>query len=58
MKTTAFLCGVGLGMVAGAAVEMMIYPETRAMKRSVERTIRKAGHAIDHAAESITAAID
>jgi len=58
MKAGAFLCGIGLGMIAGAAVEMMIYPEARAMKRSVARTIRKAGDAIDYAADTITSAMD
>lgn len=57
MKSTAFLCGIGLGLVTGAALEMMIYPEPRSMKASVEKTMRKAGTAIDQAADHITSAM-
>ena len=57
MKGVAFLCGIGLGMLAGTALEMMIYPEPRSMKSSVEQTMHKAGAAIDQAADHITSAM-
>lgn len=57
MKTAAFLCGIGVGLVTGAALEMMIYPQPKSMKSTVDHTMRKAGIAIDHAADVITSAM-
>ena len=49
MENTAFWCGIGAGMVLGAAVGMAVSPRQRSMKTCVGRTMQHMGNAVDHA---------
>ena len=64
MENTAFWCGIGAGMVLGAAVGMaaiigMTGAEKRkAMKTCVGRTMQHMGNAVDNAWEDFLHAIE
>lgn len=49
MENTAFWCGIGAGMVLGAAVGMAVSPRQRSMKTCVGRTMQHMGSAVDGA---------
>ncbi len=51
MKIGSFLCGMGAGMVAGAAVGMACKTSKTVMKTRVGRSIESMGNTIDHALE-------
>ena len=46
MENTAFWCGIGAGMVLGAAVGMAVSPRQRSMKTCVGRTMQQMGTGI------------
>ena len=48
MENTAFWCGIGAGMVLGAAVGMAVSPRQRSMKTCVGRTMQHMGNAVDN----------
>ena len=47
MKATDFAKGIGLGMVAGAAVGMVIAPRRRSKKIIAGKVLRTAGDVLD-----------
>lgn len=49
MKTTAFLRGVGIGAVAGAAVGAIAASNRGSMRTAVGRAMQHAGEAMDSA---------
>ena len=49
MKTTAFLRGMGAGMVAGAELGAVVMARQDAMKTGVGRTMHRMGNAMDAA---------
>jgi len=49
MSTTSFFRGVGVGMVAGAAVGAMVMSSRSAMKTGVGRAMKRMGNAMDAA---------
>lgn len=49
MENTVFWCGIGAGMVLGAAVGMAVSPRQRSMKTCVGRTMQQMGTAVDGA---------
>ena len=55
MENTAFWCGIGAGMVLGAAVGMAVSPRQRSMKTCVGRTMQHMGNAVDNAWEDFPA---
>ena len=57
MENTAFWCGIGAGMVLGAAVGMAVSPRQRSMKTCVGRTMQHMGNAVDNAWEDFLHAI-
>ena len=58
MENTAFWCGIGAGMVLGAAVGMAVSPRQRSMKTCVGRTMQHMGNAVDNAWEDFMHAIE
>ncbi|QNL44545.1 hypothetical protein H8790_00345 [Oscillibacter hominis] len=58
MNTTAFWCGMGTGIVAGAAVAMMAGSRQQSMKTPVGKAMQKAGAAMDHAMDSFITAME
>ena len=58
MENTAFWCGIGAGMVLGAAVGMAVSPRQRSMKTCVGRTMQHMGNAVDNAWENFLHAIE
>ncbi len=50
---TGFLVGIGAGVVAGAALGVMLPSGERAMKTQVGKSIHKLGVAVDHAVDNI-----
>ena len=58
MENTAFWCGIGAGMVLGAAVGMAVSPRQRSMKTCVGRTMQHMGNAVDNAWEDFLHAIE
>ena len=57
MKASAFLWGMGTGLVAGAAAAMMA-PSGQSMKTQVGQAVQKAGDAVEHAVDSAIDAIE
>ena len=54
MKTFAgFWVGMGAGLMAGAAVGMMVSSSRDPMKTQVGKSIHKLGLAVDHAVDNI-----
>ena len=47
MNMTAFLRGVCVGMVAGAAVDMAAHPYPKARKTAVGKAMQRMGNALD-----------
>lgn len=58
MENTAFWCGIGAGMVLGAAVGMAVSPRQRSMKTCVGRTMQHMGNAVDNAWEDLLRTIE
>ena len=58
MKNTALWCGIGAGVVLGAAVGMAVSPRQKSMKTCVGRTMQHMGNAVDNAWEDFLHAID
>ncbi len=58
MENTAFWCGIGAGMVLGAAVGMAVSPRQRSMKTCVGRTMQHMGNAVANAWEDFLHAIE
>lgn len=54
MCNHSFLCGMGLGMMAGAAASMVIMPKTMPKQKKVKRAAEKAMHTIGEAVENFT----
>ena len=50
---TGFWIGMGAGLVAGAAMEMMVSCGRDTMKTQVGRSIHKLGVAVDNAVDNI-----
>ena len=50
---TGFWVGIGAGLMAGAAVGMMMPDGRDPMKTQVGKSIHKLGVAVDHAVDSI-----
>ena len=53
MSMTAFLRGVCVGMVAGAAVDMAAHPYPKARKTAVGKAMQRMGNAVDSALETV-----
>lgn len=49
LDDTVFWCGMGAGLVLGAAVGMLISPRQKSMKTCVGRTMQHMGNAVDDA---------
>jgi gas vesicle protein len=54
MNTTTFLRGVCVGMVAGAAVDMIVNPRPKVPKTAVGKAMRRMGNAVDAAVDTVT----
>ena len=53
MNMTAFLRGVCVGMVAGAAADMAAHPYPKARKTAVGKAMQRMGNGMDQALESV-----
>lgn len=53
MNMTAFLRGVCVGMVAGAAVDMAAHPYPKTRKTAVGKAMQRMGNAVDSALETV-----
>jgi len=49
MKTTAFLRGMGVGAVAGAAIGAIVATNRSSMRTGIGRAMQQAGAAMDSA---------
>ena len=54
MNMTAFLRGVCVGMVAGAAADMAAHPYPKARKTAVGKAMQRLGNAMDSAWVGVT----
>lgn len=58
MCNQSFLCGVGLGMVAGAAAAMTMMPNAmpkhKKVKRAAEKAMRTIGDAVENFTETLS----
>lgn len=54
METTAFLRGIGAGVVAGAAVGVIVTAKRGTMRTGVGRAMQQAGAAMDNALYNMT----
>ena len=54
MNMTAFLRGVCVGMVAGAAADMAAHPYPKARKTAVGQAMQRMGNALDSALVTVT----
>ena len=54
MNMTAFLRGVCVGMVAGAAVDMAARPYPKSRKTVVGKAMQRMGNALDSALVTVT----
>ena len=54
MNLTAFLRGVCVGMVAGAAVDMAAHPYPKSRKTVVGKAIQRVGNTLDSALVTVT----
>lgn len=52
-ETTGFWVGMSAGMMAGAALGMMLPCGRESMKTQVGKSIHKLGVAVDHAVDNI-----
>ena len=51
--TGSYLCGMGLGLVAGAIVGAAMLSRPEARKTAVGKAMQRVGNAVDQAVESI-----
>lgn len=51
--TGSYLCGMGVGLVAGAIVGAAILTQPKARKTAVGKTMQRVGNAVDSAVESV-----
>lgn len=54
MNMTAFLRGVCVGMVAGAAADMAAHPYPKARKTAAGKAMQRMGNALDSALVTVT----
>ena len=54
MNMTAFLRGVCVGMVAGAAADVAAHPYPKARKTAVGKAMQRMGNALDSALVTVT----
>ena len=54
MNMTAFLRGVCVGMVAGAAADMAAHPYPKVRKTAVGKAMQRMGNALDSALVTVT----
>ena len=54
MNMTAFLRGVCVGMVAGAAADMAAHPYPKARKTAVGKAMQRVGNTLDSALVTVT----
>ena len=53
MTGSNFLCGMGLGILAGAALGMSLAPRKKRIQRAAERAIRTAGDAMEDLTDAL-----
>ena len=53
-----FTCGIGLGLVAGAAVGMAVASSRRDVRRVAGKAVRTVNHAMSDAMDCISDAMD
>ncbi len=53
MNGHPFLKGVGLGMVAGAAVGATMMKNEKSIKQAAQRTVKQAGRLAENAADAV-----
>lgn len=58
MNMTAFLRGVCVGMVAGAAVDMAAHPYPKARKTAVGKAMQRMGNALDTVMVTVAKKLD
>ena len=51
--TGSYLCGMGLGLVAGAIVGAAVLSRPETKKSAVGKVMQRVGNAVDQAVESI-----
>jgi hypothetical protein len=54
LKAGAFLRGVGVGLVAGVAMDMAVNPRPKPRKTAVGKTMEKMGAVMDSAIQSVS----
>ena len=54
MKIPAFVGGMCVGMVAGAAADMAAHPYPKARKTAVGKAMQRMGNALDSALVTVT----
>ncbi|MBE6970791.1 MAG: YtxH domain-containing protein [Ruminococcaceae bacterium] len=52
--TGSYLCGMGLGLVAGAIVGAAMLSRPEARKTTVGKAMQRVGNAVDSAVESVS----
>ena len=58
MNMTAFLRGVCVGMVAGAAVDMAAHPYPKTRKTAVGKAMQRMGNALDTVMVTVAKKLD
>ena len=53
MTGAKFLCGMGLGILAGTALGISMAPRKRRIQRAAERAIRTAGEAMEDLTDAL-----
>ena len=53
MNSHPFLTGIGLGMMAGAAVGATVMKNEKSIKRYAHKTVKQAGRMAENAAEMV-----
>ncbi|MCI8594072.1 MAG: hypothetical protein HFF09_02305 [Oscillospiraceae bacterium] len=53
MSYSKFLCGMSLGLMAGAAIGMSMAPRKRRIKRAAEKVVRTAGEAMEDLTDAL-----
>lgn len=53
MCMSSFLRGVAVGMLAGAALEMVVCPYPKTRKTAVGKAMQRMGNAVDSALETV-----
>jgi len=54
MKLSSFIWGLGVGMVAGVAVDMVAFPLPKARKAAVGKAVQRVGDAVDSAMDDVS----